>query len=101
MITDMINKVINLGIGALFLTKENIEELINTMVKNGELKRDEARVLLNDMVNKILSGKKEIEFRIEEIVEKALHKLDIPTRHELQEMQKKLEEILQKMESKV
>lgn len=35
MVTDFINKVINLGFGALLITKENIEEVIDEMVKNG------------------------------------------------------------------
>ena len=42
MVTDIIKKAINLGFGALFVTKENIEEVINDMVKKGEIKKDEA-----------------------------------------------------------
>ncbi|MCF6158648.1 MAG: hypothetical protein E3K32_08755 [wastewater metagenome] len=100
MISDIVERAINFGIGAVFMTKESVEGFIDTMVKNGELKRGEAKVLLNEIMNKIASGKKEIELKIEEAVERALHKLDIPTRRELQHMQKRLEEILEKLESK-
>ncbi|MFO0794602.1 MAG: hypothetical protein U0586_11135 [Candidatus Brocadiaceae bacterium] len=31
---------------------------------------------------------------------KVLHKLDIPTRHEFQQLQKKLDEVIKKLESK-
>ena len=70
------------------------------MVKKGEIKTDEAKAQVKEIFNKVLSSKKEIETRIEEIVEKALHKLDIPTRRELQEMQKKLDEIIKRLESR-
>ncbi len=101
MISGIIKKAIDLAVGALFMTKENVEELIDDMVKNGEIKREEAKAQVNEIMKKILSSKKEIESRTEVIVEKVLHKLDIPTRQELQQMQKRLEEIIKKWESKI
>ena len=100
MISDMIQKVINLGFGALIVTKENVEELIDEMVKKGEIKKDEAKEQVNELFKKVLSSRKEIVSTIEKIVENVLHKLDIPTRNELQQMQKKLEEIIKRLESR-
>lgn len=100
MVTDIINKVINLGFGALIVTKENVEELIDEMVKKGEIKKDEAKAQANELFKKVLSSKQEITSTIEKIVENVLHKLDIPTRNELQQMQKKLEEIVKRLESR-
>lgn len=100
MVSDIINKVINLGFGALIVTKENVEELIDEMVKKGEIRKDEAKEQVNELFKRVLSSKKEIESKIEKIVENVLHRLDIPTRNELQQMQKKLEEIIKRMESK-
>ena len=98
--SDVIKKAISIGFGALSVTKENVEELVDEMVKKGELKADEAKAQMKDILNKLLSSRKDVEAKIEEIVEKALHKLDIPTRHELQQMQQKLEEIIRKLDSK-
>lgn len=100
MVTDIINKVINLGLGAVLLTKENIEEVIDEMVKKGEIKKDEAKAQVNELLKKVLSSKQEVESKIERIVENMLHKLDIPTRKELQQMQKKLDEIIKRLESR-
>ena len=100
MMSDFFKKAINLGFGALLITKENVEEIIDDLVKKGEIKTDEAKAQVKEIFNKVLSSKKEIESKIEEIVEKALHKLDIPTRRELQEMQKKLDEIIKRLESR-
>ncbi|MCF6156031.1 MAG: hypothetical protein E3K36_12475 [Candidatus Brocadia sp.] len=100
MMTDIISKVINLGFGSLIVTKENIEELIDEMVKKGEIKKDEAKSQVNELLKRVSSSKQEIMSMIEKIVENVLHKLDIPTRNELQQMQKKLEEIIKKLESR-
>ncbi len=100
MMSDVIKKAISISFGALSVTKENVEELVEEMVKKGELKADEAKAQMKDILNKVLSSRKDVEAKIEEIVEKALHKLDIPTRHELQQMQQRLEEIIRKLDSK-
>lgn len=100
MISDFFKKAINFGFGALLITRENVEEIIDDLVKKGEIKADEAKAQVKDIFNKVLSSKKEVESKIEEIVEKTLHKLDIPTRSELLEMQRKLDEIIKKLDSK-
>jgi len=51
-------------------------------------------------LKKVLSSKQEVESKIERIVENMLHKLDIPTRKELQQMQNKLDEIIKRLESR-
>lgn len=98
--SDIFEKAISLGFGALLITKENVEEIINDMVKKGEIKKDEAKVQMKEIFDTVLSSKKEIESKVEEVVEKVLHKLDIPTRKELKQMEKKLEEIIKRLESR-
>ncbi|MDR4509019.1 MAG: phasin family protein [Candidatus Brocadiaceae bacterium] len=97
--TDFLKKSLDLGFGVLLVTKENINELIDDMVKKGEVRKDEAISQIKEALGKVLPNKEEIETRTEEIIKKILHKLDIPTRNELQEMQKKLEKILERLNS--
>ena len=100
MLSEIMKKAVNLGFGAMLVTKENANELIEEMVRKGEIQKDETLAQVKETLKKILPSKEEIETRTEELVEKILHKLDIPTRHELQEMQKKLEAILKELELK-
>lgn len=97
---DVIKKALNLGFGALYVTKENVEIFIDEMVKKGEIKKEEAeaKAQVDELLKKIHAGKKDVESKIEEVVKAVLHKLDIPTRRELLEMQKKLEEIMKKLD---
>lgn len=100
MLSEIMKKAVNLGFGAMLVTKENANELIEEMVRKGEIQKDETLAQVKETLKKILPSKEEIETRTEELVEKILHKLDIPTRQELQEMQKKLEAILKELEIK-
>ncbi|MBE7547225.1 MAG: hypothetical protein HS127_08865 [Planctomycetia bacterium] len=100
MLSEIMKKAVNLGFGAMLVTKENANELIEEMVRKGEIQKDETLAQVKETLKKILPSRGEIETRTEELVEKILHKLDIPTRHELQEMQKKLEVILKELETK-
>lgn len=100
MLSEIMKKAVNLGFGAMLVTKENANELIEEMVRKGEIQKDETLAQVKETLKKILPSKEEIETRTEELVEKILHKLDIPTRHELHEMQKKLEAILKELEIK-
>ncbi|WP_347273628.1 hypothetical protein [Candidatus Kuenenia sp.] len=100
MLSEIMKKAVNLGFGAMLVTKENANELIEEMVRKGEIQKDETLAQVKETLKKILPSKEEIETRTEELVEKILHKLDIPTRQELQEMQKKLETILKELEIK-
>lgn len=100
MMYEVIKKALNLGFGALYVTKETVELFVDEMVKKGEIKKEEAKVQVDELLKKIHAGKKDVESKIEEVVKAVLHKLDIPTRRELLEMQKKLEEIIQKIDSR-
>lgn len=100
MLSEIMKKAVNLGFGAMLVTKENANELIEEMVRKGEIQKDETLAQVKETLKKILPSRGEIETRTEELVEKILHKLDIPTRHELQEMQKKLEAILKELDIK-
>jgi len=100
MLSEIMKKAVNLGFGALLVTKENANELIDEMIRKGEIQKDDTVAQLKETLRKILPSREEIESKTEEVVEKVLHRLDVPTRQELQQMQKKLDEIIKDLESK-
>ena len=56
MMSDLFKKAINFGFGALLITKENVEEIIDDLVKKGEIKTDEAKAQVKEIFNKVLSS---------------------------------------------
>jgi poly(hydroxyalkanoate) granule-associated protein len=91
--TDLIKKTILAGLGALSLTREKAEEISRDLIKRGELaKTDEAKFVrdLMDLVEKNRAGMEE---KIEKAVDKAMAKLDIPSRKEINALKEEISKL--------
>ena len=55
--SDFFKKAINFGFGALLLTKENVEEIIDDLVRV-KSKTNEAKAQVKEIFNKVLSSKR-------------------------------------------
>ena len=94
---SILKDLVNLGLGAVVMTKEKTEEVVNELVKKGEVSQDEGKELINELIEKGEKGKKEIEGQIEKIVKGIVEKLDISTKKEIEELKSEIEELKKKL----
>ena len=94
---SVLKDVVNLGLGALVMTKEKAEEVVNELVKKGEVGQDEGKELINDLIKRGEKSKKEIEEQIEKTVKNVVEKLDISTKKEIEELKSEIEELKNKL----
>ncbi len=94
--SDFIKKSMLVGMGLVAMTREKIEEVIDALVKKGELSEKEGKEMVDDLVEKSKSVKKDLEEKVEKIVTDILKKLNIPTREELTELKKKIDKLAKK-----
>ena len=94
---DLLKKVLSLGFGALVVSKDKIEEVVNELVKKGELGQEEGKNLVNELIEKGEASVNEVEGKIEKIVKSVTEKLDLPTRKELNEIKSEIEQIKEKL----
>lgn len=92
----IIERMLLAGIGAFTLTKQKAEEIVEELVKRGEIaKKDRA-----EFVKKFLERGKDTRVEIEKIVEKSitnvLSKLNIPTKSDIDALRKKIEGLAKK-----
>lgn len=85
---EIVKKVLYAGIGIFALSEEKTKELINQLVKEGELTTQEGEKLLADLKEKFVSSGKGVEDKFLEKVKEYLHI-------------SKLEERIAKLESEV
>ena len=78
-------------------TKEKAEEVVNELVKKGEIGQDEGKKLVDDLLKKGEEGKKEIEATVEKTVKNLIEKADISTRKELNELKSEIEQLKEKL----
>jgi len=94
---SVVKSLLNLGLGALAMTKEKVEEVVNELVKKGEIGQEEGKELISELIEKGKRSKKEIEDQIEKTVKSVLGKLDISTKKEIEELKSEIEELKKKL----
>ena len=93
---DLINKGLAFGLGLAVVSKEQIEKLVDELVKKGEVSGAESKELISQLYEKGEAEKKEMNARIHEQLEKLLKELNIPTKTDLE----RLEQRIQALENK-
>ncbi len=94
---DLLKKAFSLGIGVLLVSKDKIEEVVNELVKRGELGQEEGKNLVKELIEKGESSMHEVEGKIEKIVQSVTEKLNLPTRKELNELKSEIEQLKEKL----
>lgn len=89
----MFDDFFSAGVGLLVYSKEKAEEFIELLVEKGEMRQDEARKLVNNLIEK---GREEKERYREELREKydAAIKNKLVTRDDILRLEGKLDELI-------
>jgi len=95
---EISRKLLSASIGAAVLTKEKIEGIVRELIKQGEISKEEGIKLVKEVLQKGEEMQKTLETKIEVGINKAMERLNIPTRKEIQELREKLEKLIKKVE---
>ncbi|HIC95213.1 TPA: polyhydroxyalkanoate synthesis regulator [Candidatus Bipolaricaulota bacterium] len=90
---ELVRRGFFLGLGALDLSRERAETLVNELVRRGELKHQERK----GTIDELLRGAERAEERLRKAVEQAVAALGLPTKADLA----RLEERLAALEKKI
>jgi polyhydroxyalkanoate synthesis regulator phasin len=97
---DIIKKSIYLGLGAAKATKETVETLVDELIEKGQLSREKKVGAVQEILDKIEKEEKEISDRIKSAVEKVVTEIGLPTKKDIQELNKRLETLEKKLSAK-
>ena len=92
---DLIRKAMYLGLGAVSLTKEKAEEVIDDLVKRGEAKESDRTKMLDSLLREGEMQTKELEGKIASSVQNAVTAIGLPTQKDFKNLLKRLERIEQ------
>jgi polyhydroxyalkanoate synthesis regulator phasin len=90
---DLFARSIDLGLGALLLTKEAAQKAIDEFVSKGHVTREEGKDLVNRLLERGKEQKERIEQLVRENVDKALEKADLARGHDLREARAHMAEL--------
>jgi len=86
-----------IGLGMLALTQEKVKEMVDELVKKGEITKEERLKVIDKVMNQIKEQEKEVKEKIAEIVKKTIMEMGLPTKEDLEKVLKRLDEIEKKI----
>lgn len=86
-VADIIKKAMLAGLGA----QEKAREFVDELVKAGELSKSEGATLVKEWASKAEESTKDIDHKVKDTISAAFEKLNISTRDDLGNIEKKLQ----------
>jgi polyhydroxyalkanoate synthesis regulator phasin len=96
-ITEVMKKVGLFGIGLWALTEEKIQDITDDLVENGEIKKEEGKKFVREVMDEQKKQKEELEKKISSKVQDTITKADVATKDEVRE----LKDIISSLEAKI
>ena len=93
-------KAILMGAGLAVLTTGKMKELMDELVKKGELSEKEAEENLEELKQKAQQIREEWEEKIEDTMSRVLKRMNIPSRKELEDLKDRLARLEQTQKEK-
>lgn len=97
-----LRRVLMAGIGAVALTREEIEDFVNKLVERGEIADGDARKVVNDVLDwskkNVQGSARRAEEEVDKRVEYVMSRLNMPTRSEIETLSAKIAELSQKVD---
>jgi polyhydroxyalkanoate synthesis regulator phasin len=84
--SDIIDRIFNLGFGIASYSREKVEELVDELVARGEVAKKDAESMTKDLINKGKEESDKVVTMINDEIKKYLDKMDYVKRSEVEEM---------------
>jgi len=95
--TELWKKATLFGIGMWAITEEKIQDFTDELIENGEIRKEEGKKFVREVVDEQKKQREELENRITSRVQETFRKADYATRDEVRD----LKEIIIGLESKI
>ncbi len=98
-IRDLLEQSVLMGLGAVSLTRETAQSLVDEMVKRGQAQREEASEMVEQLLKRGEKERNALRKLIRDEVQEVLKELQLPTHADIKTLEKKLDAILHKLET--
>ena len=95
---DAARRVLLAGIGVVALAQDEIEEFVTRMVERGEIAERDGKKLVREVVDKRKQYRQQAEEEITRRIEKALDRMNIPSKADLDTLSEKITALSKKID---
>lgn len=90
MVEKMITKAVQLGLGVMDVTKEQVEKFVKEVTKNNKTNVAEGRKMVDKILKDAKVAKDKLEKKIDAQVKKIIEKSNLATKKDLKDLEQKL-----------
>ena len=90
---ELLLNMFDIGIGVATLTKEKLEELQKEVVEKGRMTREEGLDIVEGLRHRSEKAREQLDLWVARRVEEQVKKLDLATREDVAELQRKIDEL--------
>lgn len=94
---ELLKRSVLTGIGLALKTREEAEDLVKEIIKQGELSEQEGHKFLEDLLQRYDESRMKLEDKIEKSVREFLKKADVVTGDELKALKKEIRDLKKTM----
>jgi polyhydroxyalkanoate synthesis regulator phasin len=88
--SDILRKALSLGLGITAVSREKIQQFVDELVDKGEMAQNESKDMVNRLIARGEEQQNEIKRMVQDQVKKILANLDVATKQDLINLEKKL-----------
>ena len=90
---DIIKKTYLAGLGLASLTGEKIEEIVEELIKKGEVAEKDRKKIIDELISKGREQREQLSESVKDTVQKVVYELKIPRRDQYEALLKRIEEL--------
>ena len=87
---DIIKKSLEIGLGAVVVTKEKLQEITDELVVKGDLSKKEGNTIFKELVSTADKSQKKIRSMVDEQIHKAIKEVGIATKADIKALEGKI-----------
>ena len=88
---DLLSNMLSLGLGVVAISKEQVEKMVDRLVKRGEMAPEEAKKMVSEIMEKGREGREQLAESIRKQLKRALSELELPTRDDLNALKDRIQ----------
>lgn len=97
-IFSLARKVLLAGVGAVALTQEEVEKVVNRLVERGEIAEKDGKKLVREVMEKRKKEAKKAEDELDKRMAEVMDRMNVPTKKDIEDLSAKITALTKKVD---
>jgi len=93
---SVVKKMMSLGLGIILITEEKVRQVVDELIKKGELAESQKEGLVKEIISKAAEKGQTIEEEICALIEKVFSKMGVATKEDIKRLEEKIDALIGK-----